>query len=166
MMRIQSWCGLCNVWICVFRPLEDKEGYQDDPDIQEINRKKGLLPHGLWGCFQCGDGWMDLVAIANDLQLDLACFNNLRDGKMFVIWTTRMRNNLKDFYLISALAFLNESEYHAREFLKNIMDMSVSSKINSHFLGQLHRAACRSTGYASRSPTFAVAVLYLDNERW
>ena len=45
-----SWCVYYVIWICVFRPLEDKEGYQDDPDIQEINRKKGWGPTGLGEC--------------------------------------------------------------------------------------------------------------------
>ena len=49
-----SWCVYYAIWICVFRPLEDKEGYQDDPDIQEINRKKGWGPTGLGCVFNVG----------------------------------------------------------------------------------------------------------------
>lgn len=56
---------------------------------------------------------------------------------MFVIWTTRMRNNLNDCYLIWELAFLNESEYHGREFLRNHGNVRIF-KNQQPLLGQLH----------------------------
>jgi len=46
--------------------------------------KKAGAPQAL-GVFSLWVGWMDLVAIAQDLQLDLAYFIDFRDGKMFVI---------------------------------------------------------------------------------